>query len=106
MLISVLIHQRTTEGYYHEGNGRWYRHNSEGCPLGQKLNFKEKNPPCICEDGFVNSTELQGYEGDPTCLQWYTSGGGFCKGDKILTNLSQPSTCQKNTCGEGKSLHM
>merc|ERR1712154_602508 len=51
VLISVLIYHSTKcQGYYHEGNGRCYQHNSEGCPPLQKLNFKEKKPTCICED--------------------------------------------------------
>ena len=106
VLISVLIYHSTRcQGYYHKGNGRCYQHNSEGCPPLQKLNFKEKNPTCICEDGFTDSTELEGYSGEPRCLQWFTSGGGYCQGGKILTNHSQPS-CQDNECPTGKSLHM
>ena len=104
VLMSLLIQQNfTCNGYYHEGNGKCYKDVNSGCSQGQKLDFRKKDPTCICETGFSNFAEHSGADDSTTCYQWFTKG--FCEGDKILTN-NRSEPCQENTCNEGKSLHM
>ena len=103
VLMSLLIKKSLScNGHYHEGNGKCYKDVNSGCSQGQKLDFRKKDPTCICETGFSNFAEHSGGDDKTTCYQWFTKG--FCEGDKILTNSSEP--CQENTCSEGESLHM